>query len=84
MKTPPFDPASLSPLSYGPGLALGLFLIVGLPAEPPSGDGGSRAAPPPVNPVPATLRAGADAPTAAPAWLRRMRARRALTAGARP
>lgn len=31
------DPTDLSPLSYGTGLALGLFLILGLPSDPHSG-----------------------------------------------
>ncbi len=31
------DPTDLSPLSYGTGLALGLFLILGLPSDPQSG-----------------------------------------------
>ncbi len=35
------DPADISALSYGTGLALGLFLILGLPSEPRSGRGGS-------------------------------------------
>ena len=29
------DPRDLSPLSYGTGLAMGLMLILGLPAEKP-------------------------------------------------
>jgi hypothetical protein len=28
------DPTEIAPLSFGPGLALGLMLIIGLPAEP--------------------------------------------------
>ncbi len=30
------SPADLSPLSYGCGLTLGLALLIGLPAAPPS------------------------------------------------
>lgn len=30
-------PADIAPLSFGPGLALGLLLILGLPSEPTRG-----------------------------------------------
>lgn len=46
------SPADLSPLSYGTGLALGLALLIGLPAAPaPAVALNTQAAPPPTLPL---------------------------------
>lgn len=56
------DPADMAPLSYGCGLALGLMLILGLPAEKPT----LRVTPLPTPrdkvPLPTSSRLATDSP----------------------
>ncbi len=65
------NPSDFSALSYGTGLALGLLLILGLPAEPRSGRGGSPRRITPAaklalrwRPLDGALRAQVDGPQA--------------------
>ena len=74
------DPSDITPLSYGPGLVLGLLLILGLPTE--------RRAPRPVAPPPAQVNSPPERTAPGSDRLRweqqAVRERRVPTASSRP